>query len=843
MHHPSDGLLPASDPLAHFFNHAPDATLLIAPGSPTSAPLIVACNPPACRLYGYTAPDLVGQPVTRLDGWRGPGTLADAVRQAQAAGALRCELVQQGNAGTYLEVDLALTPVAHPAGPRLLAIARDITAFKRTERRLRVQHAISSVLADAAHFLDAAPQLLQIIGETLGWEVGTLWCVDPDAGVLRWTCGWQAPDAPVAAFVAASRACTFAPGVGLPGTVWMQGTPSWISPLDQAGSVLRHASAAPATLRSAFALPIHGHGGVFGVMEFLSRGAWPADAELLALAASIGSQSGAFIERRRAEAATRFQAHLLDTVEQAVIATDLAGRITFWNRFAAQLSGWPAAETVGRPIGDVLPALQADATTILAHVQTGASWTQDVRGQRRDGSTFPAQVTASPVYDAHGALVGIVGVATDISSHKRSEARLHFLADASALLVSALDATTTLDTLTRLAVPQIADWCSITLIEADDPVMPVAGRHANPTTEARLNALRQQYPPPVAYLRALLAAAPTRTRLISDVTEAILAVYAPNPAQRQVYQEIGVRSVMLVPLRVGERLVGVILLATDESGRRYGPDDVALADELAGRAALALDNARRYAEAQAAIRTREDFLAIAAHELKTPLTSLIGYTQLLQRRAASDATTSARDRQALQVLGAQADRLATLVGALLDVSRIETGHFRLECQPLDLAALVRQTVEALQPTLAQHTLQYHGPEAPLVLAGDALRLEQVVQNLLQNAIKYSPAGGPIVVALTQQADQAILTISDPGIGIPAAAQAHLFERFYRAANAEQASSGVGIGLYVVKEIVSRHHGTVDVTSVEGQGSTFTVRLPLGAARVPAAGAVEDEATT
>jgi signal transduction histidine kinase len=314
--------------------------------------------------------------------------------------------------------------------------------------------------------------------------------------------------------------------------------------------------------------------------------------------------------------------------------------------------------------------------------------------------------------------------------------------------------------------------------------------------------------------------------LVTDVTDADLADFAANADQLRVYREIGFRSAMIVPLRVGERLLGAIILATDESGRRYGQDDMALATDLASRAALAIENTRLYQDAQAAIRTRDDFLSIAAHELKTPVTGMVGYSQLLQRRVEQEAMLNARDRQALRVIGEQAKRLSALVGTLLDVSRIETGHFTLDCQPVDLCALVQQVLEEIQPTLEQHTLTYTGPDVSLRIDGDAMRLEQVLQNLVQNAIKYSPDGSPIMVRVERQGDQATIAVSDRGIGIPPDAQAHLFERFFRAPNVGRSSIGVGIGLYVVKQIVDRHNGTIDVESAEGLGSTFTVRLPL-----------------
>jgi signal transduction histidine kinase len=168
-----------------------------------------------------------------------------------------------------------------------------------------------------------------------------------------------------------------------------------------------------------------------------------------------------------------------------------------------------------------------------------------------------------------------------------------------------------------------------------------------------------------------------------------------------------------------------------------------------------------------------------------------------------------------------------MILSLLDISRIETGRLDIERVPIDLCALVRRVVEELQPTLDTYIVECHAPSGSLLIDGDEVRLEQVVQNLLANAVKYSPRGGSIVVQVEQRADQAWMTVTDCGIGIPKHDQPHLFQRFYRASNADtQHMSGMGIGLYVVKEIVTLHGGTVAVESREGEGSTFTVCLPL-----------------
>jgi signal transduction histidine kinase len=251
------------------------------------------------------------------------------------------------------------------------------------------------------------------------------------------------------------------------------------------------------------------------------------------------------------------------------------------------------------------------------------------------------------------------------------------------------------------------------------------------------------------------------------------------------------------------------------------------------RARLLVREQQARLEAEAAVRLRDQFLSIASHELKTPLTTLLGNTQLLRRRVAREGGLSQRNQQALGVVEQQATRLKKLIEALLDISRIQNGQLTVARQWIDLNALASRMVREVQPILHQHTIEFSSTDTPLLIEGDELRLEQVLQNIIQNAVKYSPSGGMITVHTEAQNGHACVSVSDQGIGIPQASLGHLFERFYRAENAEaQHISGMGVGLYLVKEIVGLHGGEIEVSSTEGAGSRFTIRLPRR--EVPAA---------
>lgn len=235
------------------------------------------------------------------------------------------------------------------------------------------------------------------------------------------------------------------------------------------------------------------------------------------------------------------------------------------------------------------------------------------------------------------------------------------------------------------------------------------------------------------------------------------------------------------------------------------------------------------AEAQRAIGVRDNFLSIASHELRGQLTIVSGNAQLLYRRLSGRELAPA-EAQLLTLLTDQTTHLTEVINDLFDLSLIEQGRIALNAMELDLGLMLAQIVAHMSPTMTQHRLAYHGPDQPIAVEGDPMRLEQVFQNLIQNAVKYSPQGGTIVLHLARQEGWAVITISDHGIGIPETALPNLFNQFFRAPNSQQQDiKGSGIGLYIVKEIITLHKGSIRATSVEGQGSTFTIELPLMAA--------------
>jgi signal transduction histidine kinase len=288
-------------------------------------------------------------------------------------------------------------------------------------------------------------------------------------------------------------------------------------------------------------------------------------------------------------------------------------------------------------------------------------------------------------------------------------------------------------------------------------------------------------------------------------------------------------SGLMVPLMTRAGTNGVLTCLARASRRPFDTRDLNLAMDLARRCSMAIDNARLYREARDAIGIRDEFLSVAAHELKTPMTSLRGYAQLLGREyERGDAPNPDRARRAALTIQVQADKLARLVAQLLDISRIESGKLALERKSTDITQLVRDVIETSRAQLKEHTLVAKLP-GQLLIEIDPLRVEQVVTNLLDNAIKYSPDGGQIDVVLAEEREAGVvrLSVRDRGVGVPVEHRAHIFDRFYQAHAGGPLTSmaGMGLGLYISRQIVELHGGTIYAEFPESRGTQFVVDLP------------------
>ncbi|MDC3958989.1 sensor histidine kinase [Polyangium jinanense] len=410
---------------------------------------------------------------------------------------------------------------------------------------------------------------------------------------------------------------------------------------------------------------------------------------------------------------------------------------------------------------------------------------------------------------------------------EQHERRSAFFAEASESLGASLEYEQVLRCLAELCVRGLADWCVIDIID-NGRIRRVSGIHRDPAKQPLLEELQRRYPPfpgsPHPAARVIRSGAPL---LFSKITDATLRASTVDAEHFRILRALGPKSGMHVPLVARGQIAGAVTLVSADPARPYGAADLGMAEELSHRAAIAMDNARLYRATQEAVRMRDEFLAVASHELRTPMTSLGLSLQSLLRSIQSDKPTDRKATEDLiQRACRQSDRMNRLIDELLDVSRFDSGQVALETTEVDLSALVKEVVARFELDLQRSRcpVTIHG-DAPVIGVWDRSRLEQVVTNLLGNAIKFG-GGKPITIVVRKEAGSTSLMVSDQGIGIAPDQQTRIFERFGRAVSARH-YGGLGLGLYICRRIAEAHGGSIRVESAQGMGSTFVVELPGG----------------
>ncbi|MDC0676284.1 sensor histidine kinase [Sorangium atrum] len=406
-----------------------------------------------------------------------------------------------------------------------------------------------------------------------------------------------------------------------------------------------------------------------------------------------------------------------------------------------------------------------------------------------------------------------------------SERRAAFLAEAGDILSGSLDYAETLSRVAQLSVRSLCDWCVIDLVEGGE-IRRISWAHRDPAKESLLEELERRYPPgrvsPRPAARILRSGEPL---LVPEVSEAILREYCEDDGKARLIRELGIHGFITVPLVARGQAIGALSIISSVPERRYGDADLELVQEVARRAAIAIDNARLYRAAQEAIRARDEFLTVATHELNTPMTSLTLSLEAMDRTIRSGRTSDpqAMGRQIDRALR-QAARLTRLNSELLDVSRINAARLRLDVVEVDLGEVVRDALARFKLDLARAGCAVSLRERGRVVGlWDGSRVDQIVSNLLANAIKFG-AGKPVEISIGGEAGTARLSVRDHGIGIDPAHQAQIFERFERAVS-DRHYGGLGLGLYISRRIAEAHGGSIRVQSALGAGATFIVELP------------------
>ena len=534
------------------------------------------------------------------------------------------------------------------------------------------------------------------------------------------------------------------------------------------------------------------------------------------------------VAKKRAEEALRLaeakSSGIVAISADAIISVDEAQRITMFNEGAEKIFGYAKSEALGAPLGSLLPerfrALHEQHFERFAAGPESAGHMgkrgAPIFGRRKNGEEFPVDAAISKL-EVAGKKVFTVAL-RDVTEQVRSETEQRFLAEVGSVLASTLAFEDTLTSVAELAVRELADVCIVDIVEEDATVCRLKVISRDPGRAAACDFLRKipldqrhpQFVEPVLHTRE-----PVLTPGTPDASQPV------SEEQARALRDLGFQAALSVPLLAHGKMQGVMTLVSCTPSRVYGPADLRLAEALAQRAALSLENARLYRAAQRAIEARDDVLGIVAHDLRNPLGNIIMSSLLLRRGA--EPTGPAR--RLMEMIEGAATRMNRIIQDLLDVTRMEAGHLSIEPSRIPAAQIVATAVEAERPLATSGGLELRlevAPDLPEVWA-DRDRLLQVFDNLIGNAIKFTERGGQITVGGSAQEGKVLFWVADTGVGIPADDLRHVFDRFWQARKVDRV--GAGLGLPIVKGIVEAHGGRIWVESAPGRGSRFAFTIP------------------
>ena len=553
-------------------------------------------------------------------------------------------------------------------------------------------------------------------------------------------------------------------------------------------------------------------------------------------------------EKKHVQDELRLRARVLESMAEGVSVANADGVILYTNAAEDAMFGYAAGELIGQHVSVQNSYPPAEnrriVQAVIEHLNARGAWVGEFHNLKKDGTPFVthARITMLELSGKRHLLC----VQEDITREKRDRDALRFLAEASTALVASLDHSKTLQDLTRLAVPRLGSWCSVYLHEGAGPVELAAISHIEPERTTLIRELHTRFPPDPRGSHGLATVLRTgRSLLLTEIDEAMLAGAARSPTELALMREVGMRSWILAPLVVQGRTFGAISVASTGDGRRYDAFDLALVEELARRASVAVDNARLFdmaqkerARAEEANRAKDLFLSTLSHELRTPLTAILGWTRMLRTGGLSPE----KREKGLETIDRNARSQVALIEDILDLSRIVTGKLRLDLQAVELVAIVEAAIETVRPALDARSIRLQlalDPDAGAVI-GDPNRLQQVVWNLLTNAVKFTPRGGRVQVWLRREASHVEITVADNGQGIDPSLLPYVFDRFRQGdASTTRSHGGLGLGLAIVKHLLELHGGTIHAASEgEGRGATFTVRIPVAPLRSPTLPAAE-----
>jgi len=519
-------------------------------------------------------------------------------------------------------------------------------------------------------------------------------------------------------------------------------------------------------------------------------------------------------------------AAIIDSSEDAIISKTLEGCITSWNTAAEHMFGYRADEVIGKHISILIPKDRlAEEDMIIDNIRHGrrVQHFQTIR-VRKDGSTLPISLTISPIKNVDGTIIGASKIARDISDQVRAEQEtqkhlrnLEHLLSAGRTLSEKLDLQSILQKLTDITTRLTgAEFGAFFYNMNDDK----GGSYMLYTLSGAPKEAFSGYGIPrntPLFSRTFNGEGIFRSDDIRQDPR-----YGKNPPYNGMPPgHLPVVSYLAVPVTstTGE-VIGGLFFGHSLPGM-FTADHERLLEGIAPQAAVAIDNAKLYEEVKTLNSLKDEFIGVAGHELRTPITTIKGYLQLLEDQVPHGLTKDFIEKALRQV-----NKLNRLITDLLDVTRIHAGKLDYAVKRTSLTQLVKECVETVWHIYTSHIIESLLPEQEVFIMADATKIEQVLINFLTNAIKYSPQANKIYIQVSLQPGHVIVSVRDCGIGIPKQHLQNIFNRYYRVSHSQHAISGLGIGLYISKEMIERHNGSIWAESTEDEGSTFYFSLPL-----------------
>ncbi|HUF26851.1 MAG TPA: PAS domain S-box protein [Gemmatimonadaceae bacterium] len=559
-------------------------------------------------------------------------------------------------------------------------------------------------------------------------------------------------------------------------------------------------------------------------------------------------------DRHEAEKALRISeakfAGIVSIAADAIVTVDEEQRITLFNDGAEAIFGYASDEVLGQPLDILIPEqvrqvhrhhIEEFARGPVAARQMGER--REIHGRRRNGELFPAEASISKI-DVAGRRF-FTAVLRDVTERRRAdeerarllaretearasaeaaEHRASFLAEAGEILNTSLDYRDTLSALARLLVPRLCSFTIMDVVDEDGRVRRIEAVHADP---AKADLARAFVTFPIDRSRQYImyeALASGRSVLVERVTADMLAGWAQNAQHRQMLDRLDLVSLAVLPMVAHGQVLGAFGIGRTGDEPPLGSDDLALAEEVARRASLAVENARLYRDAQRASRLRDEVLGIVSHDLRNPLSVIsMCASTLIEENGGGEA----KARELGEMIQTSADWMQRMIQDLLDVGSIEAGRLAIERQREDVFVLVHQVLAMFERAAAEKSIRLSAdlPEDLPRVDADAERVLQVLGNLVGNAVKFVPAGGEITVRAAARKGFVEVTVVDTGPGIPENEAARIFDRFWQARRGSRIR-GTGLGLTIARGIVEAHGGRIRVESTLGEGSTFHFTLPL-----------------